>query len=60
MSKASSNKVSELKSLRKSSKNPSIRDGTSSKQLSQKDGTSSKQLSQKDGTSSKQIGKFKK
>ena len=55
MSKASSNKVSELKSLRKSSKNPSIRDGTSSKQLSQKDGTSSKQLSQKDGTSSKQI-----
>ena len=55
MSKASSNKVSELKSLRKSSKNPSLRDGTSSKQLSQKDGTSSKQLSQKDGTSSKQI-----
>ena len=57
MSKASSNKVSELKSLRKgtSSKNPSIRDGTSSKQLSQKDGTSSKQLSQKDGTSSKII-----
>ena len=55
MSKASSNKVSELKSLRKSSKNPSIREGTSSKQLSQKDGTSSKQLSQKDGTSSKQI-----
>ena len=39
MSKASSNKISELKSLRK--------DGTSSKQLSQKDGTSSKQLSQK-------------
>ena len=55
MSKASSNKVSELKSLRKSSKNPSVRDGTSSKQLSQKDGTSSKQLSQKDGTSSKII-----
>ena len=55
MSKASSNKVSELKSLRKSSKNPSIREGTSSKQLSQKDGTSSKQLSQKDGTSSKQL-----
>ena len=55
MSKASSNKVSELKSLRKSSKNPSIREGTSSKQLSQKDGTSSKQLSQKDGTSSKII-----
>jgi len=39
MSKASSNKISELKSLRK--------DGASSKQLSQKDGTSSKQLSQK-------------
>ena len=39
MSKASSNKISELKSLRK--------DGTSSKQLSQKDGTSSKQISQK-------------
>ena len=39
MSKASSNKISELKSLRK--------DGTSSKQISQKDGTSSKQLSQK-------------
>ena len=55
MSKASSNKVSELKSLRKSSKNPSVRDGTSSKQLNQKDGTSSKQLSQKDGTSSKII-----
>ena len=57
MSKASSNKVSELKSLRKgtSSKNPSIRDGTSSKQLSQKDGASSKPVSQKDGTSSKQI-----
>ena len=55
MSKASSNKVSELKSLRKSSKNPSIREGTSSKQLSQKDGTSSKQLSQKDGASSKQL-----
>ena len=52
MSKASSNKISELKSLRK--------DGTSSKQLSQKDGTSSKMVSQKggsikDGTSSKQL-----
>ena len=52
MSKASSNKISELKSLRK--------DGTSSKQLSQKDGTSSKMVSQKagsikDDTSSKQL-----
>ena len=50
MSKASSNKVSELKSLRKdkaSSRQASMRDGTSSKVLSQKDGTSSKQLSQK-------------
>ena len=50
MSKASSNKVSELKSLRKdkaSSKQASMRDGTSSKVLTQKDGTSSKQLSQK-------------
>ena len=50
MSKASSNKVSELKSLRKdkaSSKQVTIKDGTSSKVLSQKDGTSSKQLSQK-------------
>ena len=56
MSKASSNKVSELKSLRKdgtSSKQPSIRDAASSKKLSQKDGTSSKQVSQKDGLSSK-------
>ena len=63
MSKASSNKVSELKSLRKdgtSSKQPSIRDAASSKKLSQKDGTSSKQVSQKDGLSSKlqsQVGK---
>ena len=52
MSKASSNKISELKSLRK--------DGTSSKQLSQKDGTSSKMVSQKAGSikddiSSKQL-----
>ena len=47
MSKASSNKISELKSLRK--------DGTSSKQLSQKDATSSKVLSQKDDISSKQL-----
>ena len=50
MSKASSNKVSELKSLRKdkaSSKQVSMKDGTSSKVLSQKDGASSKQLSQK-------------
>ena len=50
MSKASSNKVSELKSLRKdkaSSRQASMRDGTSSKVLTQKDGTSSKQLSQK-------------
>ena len=42
MSKASSNKISELKSLRK--------DGTSSKQLSQKDGVSSKMVSQKSGS----------
>ena len=47
MSKASSNKISELKSLRK--------DGTSSKQLSQKDAASSKVLSQKDDISSKQL-----
>lgn len=56
MSKASSsNKVSELKSLRKdkaSSKQGTIRDGTSSKMVSQKDGTSSKMVSQKDGASS--------
>ena len=62
MSKSSSNKVSELKSLRKdgtSSKQVSVRDGASSKKLSQRDGTSSKQVSQKDGSSSKlqsQIG----
>ena len=62
MSKSSSNKVSELKSLRKdgtSSKQASVRDGASSKKLSQRDGTSSKQISQKDGSSSKlqsQIG----
>ena len=56
MSKASSsNKVSELKSLRKdkaSSKQGTVRDGTSSKMVSQKDGTSSKMVSQKDGASS--------
>ena len=57
MSKASSsNKVSDLKSLRKdkaSSKQGTIKDGTSSKMLSQKDGTSSKQLSQKDNNNQK-------
>jgi hypothetical protein len=47
MSKASSNKISELKSLRK--------DGASSKQVSQKDVSTSKVASQKDPASSKQV-----
>jgi hypothetical protein len=47
MSKASSNKISDLKSLRK--------DGASSKQVSQKDVSTSKVASQKDPASSKQV-----
>ena len=56
MSKSSSNKISELKNLRKdgtSSKNQSVKEGTSSKNQSVKDGTSSKNQSVRDGTSSK-------